>query len=282
MLRCIWLELKKNLYLPYVLLIVSGVLLFGLAVPAGRNRVGEEIAIFSMMLQGEELKMAAGIEGSDLVLWSAGTSGWLGTFLPFLLTFGYIFVFSSERQDKFLQFLRIRCGNLRYCCSKIMGGALSGGLTFTLGYALFGILMIAFFPSFSSFSPEEQEIYTGIWGGNTAGYVARRLAGSFFYGAGSCMFGIGVAVLLRDRYMLLCLPFLLNYCWIQVLNKLVIADMVYREGLYSRLIQAFDPSSLINMSWDKYWLLELMMMLVLYAGLVVLFYRLMERGYYDG
>lgn len=279
--RCIWLELKKNLYLPYVLLVVFGVLFFGLAAPAGKNGSGKEIVIFFMMLK-EDLKMEAGIEGSGLVLWSQGMSGWLMVFLPFLLTRSYIFVFSSERQDKYLQFLRIRCGNLRFCCAKIIGGALSGGLTFALGYAVFGILMSACFPSFSGFPPEEQGIYTGIWGAEPVWYVARRLAGSFFYGAGSCVFGIGVAILLRDKYMLLCLPFLLNYCWSQMLNKLVISDIAYREGAYNRLIQAFDPSSLLNMPWDRYWLLQLVMLLAVYIGFVFLFCRLMERGYYDG
>lgn len=96
------------------------------------------------------------------------------------------------------------------------------------------------------------------------------------------MFGIGVAILLRDRYMLLCLPFLLNYCWSQMLNKLVISDIAYREGAYNRLIQAFDPSSLLNMPWDRYWLLQLVMLLAVYIGFVFLFCRLMERGYYDG
>lgn len=148
------------------------------------------------------------------MLWKCGIGDWLLVFLPLLSTFGYIVLNAEERQSGQIKFLLIRMGNLRYCVSKVLSGALIGGFTFVAGYLIFGVFMLILFPSFGAFPADSQSIYMELYFGNTVFlYVLKRLTGVFLLGIFSSVFGIGVAMIFRDKYMLMCLPFLLNYIY---------------------------------------------------------------------
>lgn len=281
MIRCIFQELKKNLYFPYAFLAILGIVLLALVSPGGTSETGADITIFSMLHNTVENGRMADIGQAGLVLWGKGLSGWMAIFVPFLLTFGYIAVTVNEHQDMFTRFQLLRFGKLNYCISKVCGGALSGGILFTLGYGLFGLIMLAVFPDFSSFPQEEQEIYLMMWGTNAADYIVKQLLGAFLYGMGASTFGIGVTIFFRDKYMLLCLPLLLNYAYGQVLNKQM--DDRMKAGKGYEMLLAFMPESLIrNMLWDKYWFAGVVFMLAVYAVLLFIFYRMVKRGYFSG
>lgn len=276
MLRCIRQELKKNCYFPYILLPITTILILHLMSTGEIDENGKSITVFSLMMQGREA--AAGqIEKCALVLWMQGVGEWLNLFLPLLLTFGYIVLISEERQNGQSKFQLIRSGNLRYCVSKVLSGGLFGGIIFLTAYTLFGILMIVYFPAFSSFSPDEQSFYREIYFGNYIYlYVIKRLMGAFFYGMSASIFGIGVAVLFRDQYMLLCLPFLLNYMYRRGLTKLLYTAAL--NGKSVEFIEALYPDAIMRISWNRYWIISVLLLILVYLCVTVLFYWSMKRG----
>lgn len=276
MLRCIYQELRKNFYLPYVILPVVSILALCLAGTGEIDANGNEITIFSLILQGREA--AAGqIEKSALYLWMQGMGTWLTLFLPLLLTFGYVALISEERQNGQVMFQLLRSGNFRYCIAKVVSGALFGGIILVVSYALFGILMAAFFPAFSSYPLEDQSFYLEFYFDNNIGiYIFKRLAGVFFFGVSASAFGIGVAIFFRDKYMLLCLPFLLNYMYRQILMKWIISRTM--EGGSVKWIETFYPDTMIHISLDRYWFTSVLLLLILYMGLILLFYVSVKRG----
>ena len=144
-----------------------------------------------------------------LLLGVAGIGGWLTVFAPMLLTLGYMISLSGERQNGQIRFALMRSGKLRYCISKVCGGALAGGIISLIGYAVFGLLMVIRFPSLNMLPVEEQEFY--LMGSTLAAEAVKRLIGAFLYGMMGSLFGIGVAIAFRDKYMLICLPFMINY-----------------------------------------------------------------------
>ena len=144
-------------------------------------------------------------------------------------------------------------------------------------YALFGLLMMAQFPLFSGFSLDAQSFYREIYFGNSIYfYIMKRLVGAFLYGMSASVFGIGVAILFRDKYMLLCLPFLLNYMYRRILTKLLYTAVVDGESV--EFIEALYPDFLMQVSWNRYWILSVFMLLLAYAVMVVLFYWSMKRS----
>lgn len=276
MIRCIRTEFKKCMYFPFFLLAALGTLALCLAAIGEYDYTGKSRTILEMMVRGVDGQT---VDQSGLVLWLNGCSGWLTLILPLLTTFGYLVTLSSERQSGETGAVLLRAGNLRYCMGKVTGGALAGGVGAAAGYGLFGLLMAAVFPAFSGFPPEEQGFYLEIYGASSSAVViVKRLLGFFLYGIFVSFFGIGVAVAVRDRYMLLCLPFLMNYVYTQVVNKLLWGgSMDGPPGLG----QIFSMDTVMDVSADPYWGMSLVFMAVVYVALVFLFWlEVKRRGYY--
>ena len=187
------------------------------------NVGGSQISIFSLLIRPE----VTNTPHTAFELWRAGIGGWLTVFAPMLLTLGYMISLSGERQNGQIRFALMRSGKLRYCISKVCGGALAGGIIFLIGYAVFGLLMVIRFPSLNTLPVKEQEFY--LMGSTLAAEVVKRLIGAFLYGMMGSLFGIGVAIAFRDKYMLICLPFMINYIYQQVLGKLASDCMVAKN-----------------------------------------------------
>ena len=104
-------------------------------------------------------------------------------------------------------------------------------------------------------------------------YVVKRLIGSFLYGMAASMFGIGAAIFFRDRYMLLCLPFLLNYIYTQILQRLTLENPA---------VERFNSSNLMNVSGESGWVWTVGLTIVCYVILVLLYYAQVKRRHCDG
>ena len=276
MLHCINQELKKNIHFPYFLLPIAGIILLCLTSVVESDETRQNITVFSLMLQGKAAAEGH-IERSSLFLWRQGIGEWLLLFLPLMLTFEYIALLSEERQNRQIHFQLIRSGNFQYCISKIMGGALSGGIIFPIAYVLFGILMAIFFPHFSGFPQEEQNLYLELYfENNIYMYIFKQLIGIFLSGIASSVLGIGAAIFFRNKYILLCLPFLLNYIYRQTLSKLIINAT--SAGNSVEWIEAFYPEYIMRISINQYWIASFLMLLLEYIILSVLFYGRVKRG----
>ena len=268
------LEFKKNIYVPYIFIEIIGIIILCLSATGETDMNGKQISIFSLIFQ--ELPANTDVLKSALSLWQAGLGGWLVVFAPMLLSMGYILLISEERRNGQIRFHILRSGNWKYCISKLCSGALAGGIVFLIGYALFGLLMLVRFPSIRTFSAEEQEIL--LMGSSISVVIIKKLIGAFLYGMFGSVFGIGVAIVFRDKYMLVCLPFMINYIYQQILTKMA-TDAMAAEA-YERLtwIETFQPENIMNISLGWNWFLSVILMLAIYAVLSVIFYRCVKRG----
>ncbi len=270
MIRNIRLEVQKILHLPYLLLGVTGIIALCLTATGDMNVGGSQISIFSLMIRPE----VTNTPHTAFELWRAGIGGWLLVFAPMLLTVGYMISLSGERQNGQIRFALMRSGKLRYCISKVCGGALAGGIIFLIGYAVFGLLMVIRFPSLSTLPVEEQEMY--LMGSSLVAEVVKRLIGAFLYGMTGSLFGIGVAIVFRDKYMLICLPFMINYIYQQVLGKLRSDCMMAEKYEKFTWLEAMQPESIMNISGSVTWLIPFVVVLVIYVGLIGVFYLSMK------
>ena len=274
MLREIKLELKKNMYVPYIVVEIVGIILLCFSATGETDMSGKQISIFSLMLQVQQGGNA--ISKSALALWQAGIGGWLVVFAPMLLSMGYILLLSEERRNGQIRFHILRSGNCKYCISKLCSGALAGGNVFLIGYALFGLVLVMKFPSVQSFSAEEQEIF--LMGSSIGIIILKRLIGAFLYGMFGSVFGIGVAIVFRDKYMLVCLPFMINYIYQQVLSKMATDAMAVEAWERLDRIEALRPENIMNLSLGWNWFLSVFLMVALYSILAVGFYCCIKRG----
>ena len=221
MMRNIRIEVQKILHLPYLLLGVVGIIALCLTATGDMNAGGSQISIFSLMIRPE----VTNTPHTAFELWRAGIGGWLLVFAPMLLTVGYMISLSGERQNGQIRFALMRSGKLRYCISKVCGGALAGGIIFLIGYAVFGLLMVIRFPALSTLPVEEQEMY--LMGSSLVAEVVKRLIGAFLYGITGSLFGIGVAIVFRDKYMLICLPFIKEHRELILITSALLAMLTF-------------------------------------------------------
>lgn len=277
MIRCISMELKKNCYWPFVLLSVAGIACLGFC-----NTVydpsGTQTTLFSLIRQIHGGMAAPDISFSAPVMWRQGLGSWLILFAPLLVSFGYVVILSSERQNGQMKFELIRTGSIRYCVSKVVSGALFCGFAFLAGYGLFGLLLKLFLPTFFSFGTEEQSFYMELYFGNSMpAFLCRQLLGAFLFGILAGVFGIGTAVFFEDKYMLICLPFLLNYIYQQVLQK--ITQGMYAAGSESAVwAESFYPASIANVSVSRYWTVPLLVLGLVYLAVALAFIIRVKRG----
>ena len=134
MIRNIRIEVQKILHLPYLLLGVTGIIILCLNATGDMDAGGRQISIFSLMIRPEN----TGSQHVALQLWKAGIGGWLIVFAPMLLTVGYIISLFGERKNGQIRFALMRSGKLRYCISKVCGGALAGGMPGSNSHGRFG------------------------------------------------------------------------------------------------------------------------------------------------
>ena len=113
-------------------------------------------------------------------------------------------------------------------------------------------------------------------GSTLAAEVVKRLIGAFLYGMMGSLFGIGAAIAFRDKYMLICLPFMINYIYQQVLGKLASDCMVAEKYEKITWIEAMRPESIMNISGSVTWLISFVVMLVIYLVLIGVFYLSMK------
>ena len=108
--------------------------------------------------------------------------------------------------------------------------------------------------------------------------IMKKLIGAFLYGMFGSVFGVGVAIVFRDKYMLVCLPFMINYIYKQILSKLATDAMAAEAWTRLNRIDAFRPESIMNLSLGWNWFLSVILMSAIYVVLAVIFYHSVKRG----
>lgn len=113
-------------------------------------------------------------------------------FLPVLSSVPFVTAFCAERSSRNIRFTVTRIGKYRYCIAKFISALLSGGTAVLLGFAVYGLLICAFFPN-----PEQM----------LSAYI-RFLIGMGIYGAVSVLPAFLLSSFTANQYIICCFPFI--------------------------------------------------------------------------
>jgi hypothetical protein len=200
---------------------------------------------------------------------SGSTAIWLHMFIPIVAAFPFIPVFCDERSGGGIRNTVIRMGKRRYNLSKFAAAFVSGGLGVTLGYALFGIVIAAVFPPLSSYNAD-MGLYNQIYfpNGIVMGIIS-RLFGMFLFGAFFALIAFTLSAFVRNKYLVMCFPFMLKYIYDQIISKISIEAVQSGNYEFAEKIGLFNTYSLLyyNMQGDN-----TAMLLFGYAFLAVMFF----------
>lgn len=125
-----------------------------------------------------------------------GTQGYLWMFSSVFVSAPFVVLMCSAKKNSNIRFELFRSGKTEYILGKLFSSIICGGLVMSLSYALFSVFIHFILPS-----------------GNTLGTLdyVKRFTEMFFYGMTSTWITYMLSGFMRNKYLVLCIPFMINY-----------------------------------------------------------------------
>lgn len=177
----------------------------------------------------------------SLLVFKSALSGYSAMFLPILASFPFVFSQSAERNSGNIRFSIFRAKRLKYYFSKFLCDVISGGICVLLGVALFGIFSFFAFPRLECYPDLPLEFYDpdGIFT-----EIARKLLSAFIYGCVSTVPSFFLSSFCRNRYIILCVPFLTRFMQDTAIKKIIVNT--HDNNIYQTVFpfQCYAPSQI--------------------------------------
>lgn len=179
-------------------------------------------------------------------------------FLPVIAAFAFVTIVCDERESKAVRNTVFRSSRTGYYASRFVMICLSGGIAVLLGFALFAGVIGVTFPDINQYSLELQEQIR-----NSLGYlgpdfsephlfflIGQKFLVMFLYGFVSAAPAALLTSILRNKYLILCIPFFMKYVCTQICEKLISQALVNRESPdmnFLGLVRILSPDSISNL-----------------------------------
>lgn len=273
-------EIKKSLYLPFFILSCIGVVLACAVSEGYTSGSSTTYTILELFLFVGRDTLLTDVSLNRYEIWERGIGTWVQIFLPLLLSIGYLYTISAEKQTGCKRLILLRENNRRYSISKLAAVMLSGGLILLTGYILFGLLVWMKFPSLYEYSADRVCAYLEFVPDFAEPlFCFRKCISVFLYGMCLNVFAYLVSLFFTDRYILLCLPLMLKYAWERVVLKLQLHAINQGSMTGLQLFSGLRMETILTINVSDTWALPLIPGALLYlAGFGIEMYLLKRRG----
>ena len=182
----------------------------------------------------------------------------MAMFMPILVIFPFLNVFWNEKMTNNYLFRQARIGVRKYIVGSMAEAVLSSGLLAVLGRFLYeGILFVIFT------SMGKMPIFLQI-----VPLLLRKGIRFFFYGCLVCIPVLFFTALLKNRYIILCMPFILIY--------------LYDLFLRNRNIAIWETTGILWYPWKQYLVTAGVWMAAAALVLMIGCYCLIKRRFLRG
>lgn len=247
---CIY-EIKKCMNIPFLIMSSICVAFVCCLSECYITADGKAFTIIEILLFTKADTLLTDVSLNRYEVWTRGIGYWTQILLPLLLSAGYLYVYSIEKQTKYNQFIIIRESKLLYCMSKMISIMVSGFVVMLMGYLLFFCIVYFKFPSISDFSEQEKESYLGLHQSfNEENLIISRFLKISLYGLCLNSFSYLISVFFVDRYILICLPIMLKYILTQLISKIEIDAINNNSEKILMCCSYFKMESLLNDDHD--------------------------------
>lgn len=173
--------------------------------------------------------------------------GWFTLFAPIITAFCFVPLMCAEREENAVRFQIFRTSKLKYGISEFLSGVISGGTAVTLGYVIFCGAAAILFPGVSQMSGHEAEFLNDI----TFDFP-KPVLGIWLFGAFQSIPAMFLTSVLRNKYLIMCIPFFAKYALSQTVQKLsqnAYADFENVDDAMLKFINTVNPDGLL---WITY------------------------------
>lgn len=142
-------------------------------------------------------------------------SGWFTFFAPVLAAFCFVPTICTEREQNAIRFQIFRSSKLNFQISQFLSGVISGGLAMAIGYIIFAAAVMILFPGVSEMNDFSAEMFTGV-NFNLLDLTFKVWLFGLFWSVPAML----LTSVLRNKYLIMCIPFFVKYGLDQTYQKL--------------------------------------------------------------
>ena len=163
-------------------------------------------------LNGDPLNVLSYIFGENGPISSGqilGTRGgsWLFLFMPIISGLCFVNILCDDKSSRFLRYEIFRAGYFRFKAAKYISSAVASGVCTILGFVPFAVFVEFYFPKDDFFEIN----------------LAAIFAEMFVFGIMSAVPVLITAVFTNNKYLIVCIPFMLKYCMTQIALRITTA-----------------------------------------------------------
>ncbi len=204
---------------------------------------------------GDERKLPS----VNYILESRGGS-WLFMFMPIIVGLCFVNALCDDKNSRFLRYEIFRAGYFKFKAAKYISSVISGGICVVVGFIPFAIFVEFYFPKDDFFEINLAVIFVEM----------------FIFGIMSAVPALITASFTNNKYLIVCVPFMLKYCVTQLALRITIASYENIEnpnltlGKIGRIINP-DSASTVFSYPDKIGIILINVVLLLGGFTIYLF-----------
>lgn len=217
---------------------VIGIVILLFSATGYTNASGKSYSIASMLMPSQDFTMDGNIISmSNLIV--NGMGGIFRVFSMICTGISFVMCLSAERTSGYVRYINYYAGTREYVLSKTLAGLISGGITGVVGFCLYATSI------FISLKVQDSYSITEIDGSLLVKTVVVYGLGLFLYGVVTTSWIYLFAAWIKNKYLLICLPFFTYYLYLQLLFKVKL--QFFDAGRIDELnnISIIDSTSLI-------------------------------------
>lgn len=194
---------------------------------------GLSVIQISRMLSREE--MLSQVQYHYYNILRNGMGVWISIFIPIIAAFPFIPLVCDARESRSVRMTCIRLNKRTFNIGSFLSAMLAGGLAVLTGFLIFAGITAFLFPQAAEYSPEMraamEENYPAVFPlFSKLGYpylYALRFLEVFLYGAASAVPAFLLTAVMKNKYLILSIPFFIIYMLRELQAKLL--EQVWRD-----------------------------------------------------
>lgn len=197
--------------------------------PHEKTGTRRDVSVLDAMCRIARAGMLANTQFCTHYVLRSCISGWVKMFLPMIAAFPFVSLHCTEHAAGSARFSCVRMSKHSYEAGTFLSAMLCGGLMMLTALILFACIAAVRFPSIAEYDTSLREMYERSFAEmypfySVLGYpylYALRGAELFLYGAVSAVPACFLTCLMRNKYLVLSIPFFLKYMLLQYKYKLL-------------------------------------------------------------
>lgn len=277
--RNIYTEFRKLLTAPgfYSCIFAAAILFFAAQVYID-HATDNRYSVIQAVMEFDKEYCLQHYELCSIMVMQAARGGWLTLFVPIITAFCFVPSICSQRDANAVRFQIFRSTKLKFSLSQFFSGIISAGFATAAGYAIFCGVTVFLFPSLSEYGEFEAQMIMG------SGFsFPSALLGIWLYGAFWSIPAMFCTSILRNKYLIICIPFFVKYGLTQLFQRLTQEALADYENINYDLLNFTDtvrPEALIYVDTapNRWWIL------LVFSTISVLFltgYLIIQRAWGD-